>query len=90
MSAPIPPTVCDVCHQSLRGQITSTNYPNKYSGFMRCSYRIQSMGPDYCQVKLLLRDIDIESTSSGECIKDALIIDSQKICGKEPKTRESE
>lgn len=89
VSAPTPATVCDVCHHSPRGQITSSNYPSHYSDFMRCSYRIQAMGPDYCQVKLYLRDIDIEVSPSGQCMKDSLIIDSQRLCGKDTKNRES-
>ncbi|CAG2164515.1 unnamed protein product [Oppiella nova] len=88
MSAPTPPTVCDVCHHNLRGQIMSSNYPNQYSDYMRCSYRIQAMSPDFCRVKLFLRDVDIESSSSGDCMKDALIIDSQRLCGKDISTKE--
>ena len=68
----------------------SANYPNQYNDFTRCSYRIQAMGPQYCQVKLFLRDMDIEISSSGDCMKDALIIDSEKFCGKDSKTKESE
>ncbi|XP_054157656.1 blastula protease 10-like [Oppia nitens] len=88
VSGPTPPTVCDVCHQNLRGQIKSANYPNQYSDYMRCSYRIQAMGSQYCWVRLFLRDIDIEASGSGDCRKDALIIDNQKLCGKDVQTKE--
>ncbi|CAG2103903.1 unnamed protein product, partial [Medioppia subpectinata] len=88
MMAPTPPTVCDVCHHNLRGQIMSSNYPNQYSDYMRCSYRIQAMNQDFCRVKLFLRDVDIESSPSGDCMKDALIIDSQRLCGKDISAKE--
>jgi hypothetical protein len=88
VSAPTP-TVCDVCLHSLRGQITSSNYPNNYSDYTRCSYRIQAIGPQYCQVRIYLRDIDIESSPSGDCDKDALIIDNERICGKDFNRKDS-
>ena len=48
------------------------------------------MGPDYCKVKIYLRDLDIEPSSSGNCDKDVLMIGDQRICGQEIQMKESQ
>lgn len=78
------PTVCDMSSGNLRGHLKSPNYPAPYGDFTRCTFRIQAFSSDYCSVKLVVRDIDIEldSQQSSKCDKDALEFPGAKLCGK--------
>ncbi|XP_075591258.1 uncharacterized protein LOC124491913 [Dermatophagoides farinae] len=81
------PTVCDISVRNYRGHIKSPNYPAPYGDYTKCVYRIQAIGHEYCNVKLRIRDLDIELSSSDshggtvKCEKDWLQVDTQKLCG---------
>ncbi|RWS13407.1 cubilin-like protein [Dinothrombium tinctorium] len=74
----LPPPVCDLCNQDIRGHFTSTNYPRNYENYVRCTYRISAHNENYCKVRLHIRDLDIEESSA--CDKDYLYIQNERIC----------
>ncbi|OTF83939.1 cubilin-like protein, partial [Euroglyphus maynei] len=91
------PTVCDISVGNYRGHIKSPNYPAPYGDYTKCVYRIQAIGQEYCNVKLRIQDMDIESSSTLamdnsrgtiKCEKDWLQIDRKKLCGNKLETNE--
>ena len=82
------PTICDTSSRNVRGQLKSPNYPAPYDDFTRCTYRIQAASPEYCALRLVIKDLDIErdinSRFAADCEKDSLELSGDiKLCGRD-------
>ena len=86
----IAPTesLCDHTTSDIRGHISSLNFPNQYPDYVKCTYRIKAPNAHYCQIRLTLRDVDIQA--SPACDKDYLYIKGERICGHDLTPREGE
>ena len=80
-------SLCDHTSNDIRGHISSLNFPNQYPDYVKCTYRIKAANSHYCQVRLALRDIDIQA--SPACDKDYLYIKGERVCGHDLAPRES-
>lgn len=73
--------MCEHMTSDIKGHFSSTNFPKFYNNNLKCLYRIKAANSLYCQVRLVLRDIDIQS--SPACDRDYLYVKGERICGED-------
>ncbi|XP_059084293.1 uncharacterized protein LOC131881452 isoform X2 [Tigriopus californicus] len=76
------PTFCSrtfVVNNPIR--ITSPHYPRRYLNEETCEYRVQFTRSDICFLKVNYLNFSLEK--SHDCFKDHLLINGNKICGRQ-------
>ncbi|XP_076316353.1 cubilin-like isoform X1 [Tachypleus tridentatus] len=76
-----PPPSCDVCIDSVKGEINSYGYPNVYRNNLQCKYSIEEHNDTFCSVTFNVVDFDVDYTPS--CIGDYLELEERRYCGNE-------